>query len=149
MAICAADYAECLDSKSSPSATRSKFHTKADFAAGPSATPATTYACNPAHSYPNGASCISTQGGLRLVTASASATATGSKSYTNAYFAAGPPTTLATTYGCNPAHSYPNGASCISTQGRLTLITASASATTTAIGAWTESEEYYLPLQTS
>ena len=36
-----------------------------------------TYACNPAHSYPNGAQCVSTAGTLSLVTPSASATAPG------------------------------------------------------------------------
>lgn len=52
----------------------------------------TSYACNPAHSYPNGAKCIFTAGALSLVTPAASATS----------------------YACNPAHSYPNGAKCIS-----------------------------------
>ena len=66
----------------------------------------TTYACNPAHSYPNGASCISTAGSLTLVT----------------------PSPVPTTFACNPAHSYPNGASCISTAGSLTLVTPSQSA---------------------
>ena len=68
----------------------------------------TTFACNPAHSYPNGASCISTAGSLTLVTPAAS-----------------------TTYACNPAHSYPNGASCISTAGSLTLVTPTTAASTT------------------
>ena len=67
----------------------------------------TTYACNPAHSYPNGAKCISTAGALSLVTPAAS--------------------TTATSYACNPAHSYPNGAKCISTAGALSLITPAAS----------------------
>ena len=76
----------------------------------------TTYACNPAHSYPNGAQCISTAGSLTLVTTSASATPSG--------------------FACNPAHIYPNGASCISTAGSLTLVTpsTSASASSTSFG---------------
>lgn len=65
----------------------------------------TTYACNPAHSYPNGQSCISTNGQLSLVTPSPSASST---------------------YACNPAHSYPNGATCVSESGHLTLVTYSA-----------------------
>ncbi|KAI7173980.1 hypothetical protein KC343_g8265 [Hortaea werneckii] len=40
----------------------------------------TTYACNPAHSYPNGASCVSTNGCLSLVTPTTSASATASAS---------------------------------------------------------------------
>ncbi|THY74162.1 hypothetical protein D6C88_09180 [Aureobasidium pullulans] len=75
--------------------------------AAPSAS-SSGYACNPAHSYPNGVSCISTAGSLALVTPSASASSSG--------------------YACNPAHSYPNGASCISTAGSLALVTPSASA---------------------
>ncbi|KAK1064488.1 hypothetical protein LTR12_007057 [Friedmanniomyces endolithicus] len=87
-------------------------HTYASLAlVGNTIAQSTTFACNPAHSYPNGASCISTAGSLTLVTPSASA-----------------PTT---TFACNPAHSYPNGASCISTAGGLTLATPSVSASTT------------------
>lgn len=67
----------------------------------------TTYACNPAHQYPNGASCISTAGSLTLVT---------------------PAPVAATTYACNPAHQYP-GASCISTAGTLSLVKNNATAT--------------------
>ncbi|KAI7637619.1 hypothetical protein KC343_g606 [Hortaea werneckii] len=33
------------------------------------------------------------------------------------------PTTISMSYVCNPAHSYPNGATCISTMGSLTLYT--------------------------
>jgi hypothetical protein len=73
------------------------------------APPSTSYACNPAHSYPNGAKCISTAGALSLVTPAAS--------------------TTATSYACNPAHSYPNGAKCISTAGSLSLVTPAASTT--------------------
>ncbi|KAI6848132.1 hypothetical protein KC332_g8386 [Hortaea werneckii] len=40
----------------------------------------TTYACDPAHSYPNGASCVSTNGCLSLVTPTTSASATASAS---------------------------------------------------------------------
>ncbi|KAI7347136.1 hypothetical protein KC354_g14031 [Hortaea werneckii] len=40
----------------------------------------TTYACNPAHSYPNGASCVSTNVYLSLVTPTTSASATASAS---------------------------------------------------------------------
>ncbi|KAI7197781.1 hypothetical protein KC363_g222 [Hortaea werneckii] len=71
-----------------------------------SSKPATTsmpYVCNPAHSYPNGATCISTMGSLTLYTPV--------------------PTTSSMAYACNPAHSYPNGATCISTMGSLTLYT--------------------------
>jgi hypothetical protein len=71
------------------------------------APPSTSYACNPAHSYLNGAKCISTAGALSLVTPAAS--------------------TTATSYACNPAHSYPNGAKCISTAGSLSLVTPAAS----------------------
>jgi hypothetical protein len=71
----------------------------------------TTYACNPAHSYPNGAQCVSTNGALSLVTPTASST---------------------TTYACNPAHSYPNGAQCVSTNGALTLVTPTASSSSKA-----------------
>ena len=38
-----------------------------------------------------------------------------------------------TTYACNPAHSYPGGASCISTAGSLTLVTPPASTTYTTV----------------
>ncbi|KAK4495860.1 hypothetical protein PRZ48_013128 [Zasmidium cellare] len=62
----------------------------------------TTYACNPAHQYPGGQSCISTNGQLSLVTPAPSASST---------------------YACNPAHSYPNGATCVSESGHLTLVT--------------------------
>lgn len=75
----------------------------------------TTYACNPAHSYPGGASCISTAGSLTLVTPSSSSS------------------WAPTTYACNPAHSYPGGASCISTAGSLTLVTPTASTTYTTV----------------
>ncbi|THW69623.1 hypothetical protein D6D19_08266 [Aureobasidium pullulans] len=67
------------------------------------------YACNPAHSYPNGASCISTAGSLALVTPSASASSSG--------------------YACNPAHSYPGGAVCTQVGSTLALVTPSPSAT--------------------
>ncbi|KAI7222381.1 hypothetical protein KC333_g1138 [Hortaea werneckii] len=79
-------------SSSSPCPTSSK-----------SATTSMSYVCNPAHSYPNGATCISTRGSLTLYTPV--------------------PTTSSMTYACNPAHSYPNGATCISTMGSLTLYT--------------------------
>ncbi|THY18881.1 hypothetical protein D6D00_07906 [Aureobasidium pullulans] len=72
------------------------------------AVPSQTFGCNPAHSYPGGASCISTAGSLTLVTPSASASSSAE-------------------WGCNPAHSYPNGAKCISTAGSLSLVTPSAS----------------------
>lgn len=64
------------------------------------------YACNPAHAYPNGAQCVSTNGGLSLVTPAPSTTAAST-----------------TGFACNPAHSYPNGASCVSTNGALSLVT--------------------------
>lgn len=107
------------------------------------ASPSTTsYACNPAHSYPNGAKCISTAGALSLVTPTASTTATSyacnpAHSYpdgvkcisTAGALSLVTPTasTTPTTYACNPAHSYPNGAKCISTAGALSLVTPSAS----------------------
>lgn len=69
----------------------------------------TTYACNPAHSYPGSSSCISTKGSLTLVG----------------------PTTAAplpsTTFACNPAHSYPNSQTCIRTGTGVTLVTATPS----------------------
>lgn len=37
-----------------------------------------------------------------------------------------------TTYACNPAHSYPNGAQCVSTNGALTLVTPTASSSSKA-----------------
>ncbi|KAI7482004.1 hypothetical protein KC351_g6028 [Hortaea werneckii] len=76
--------------------------------ASPIASSSASYACNPAHSYPNGASCVSTNGALSLVT----------------------PAPSSTGYACNPAHSYPNGASCVSTNGGLSLVTPAPSSTT-------------------
>ena len=170
-----------------------------------------TYACNPAHSYPDGASCISTAGSLTLVHASASATPSSGSNCKAQYDACAfatdanqaqcaadysnclgynpfagndasstaPPAATAssgsdckaqydacayapdanqatcasnyasclgynpfasndvssatvtappsqkTTYACNPAHSYPDGVSCISTAGSLTLVSPS------------------------
>ena len=37
-----------------------------------------------------------------------------------------------TTYACNPAHSYPNGAQCVSTNGALSLVTPTASSSSKA-----------------
>lgn len=68
----------------------------------------TEYACNPAHAYPEGVQCVSTNGALSLVTPT--------------------PAPSSTAYACNPAHAYPNGASCISTNGGLSLVTPTASA---------------------
>jgi len=68
---------------------------------------ATEYGCNPAHAYPNGARCVSTNGALSLVT----------------------PAPSPTSYACNPAHVYPNGAQCVSTNGDLSLVTAAPSST--------------------
>jgi hypothetical protein len=70
------------------------------------------YACNPAHAYPNGAHCVSTDGALSLVTPAPSTTAAST-----------------TGFACNPAHSYPNGAQCISTAGALSLVTPAPSST--------------------
>jgi hypothetical protein len=70
------------------------------------------YACNPAHSYPNGAQCVSTAGTLALVTPAPSTTAAST-----------------TGFACNPAHSYPNGAQCVSTAGTLSLVTPAPSST--------------------
>ncbi|KAI7469061.1 hypothetical protein KC351_g13314 [Hortaea werneckii] len=54
---------------------------------GESSAPAetTTYACNPAHSYPNGASCVSTGGSLTLVTPTTEATAPGASKSKGGY----------------------------------------------------------------
>ncbi|THZ78727.1 hypothetical protein D6C84_08134 [Aureobasidium pullulans] len=73
----------------------------------------TSFACNPAHSYPGGVSCISTAGSLTLVSPSASATSSG--------------------YACNPAHSYPNNAVCTEVKGSLTLVTPTAWTTSTTV----------------
>jgi len=67
----------------------------------------TQYACNPAHAYPEGVQCVSTNGALSLVT----------------------PAPSSTGYACNPAHSYPNGEKCVSTKGTLSLVTPAASST--------------------
>merc|ERR1711939_875909 len=54
---------------------------------GESSAPAetTTYACNPAHSYPNGASCVSTGGSLTLVTPTSEAPAPGTSKSKGGY----------------------------------------------------------------
>merc|ERR1712230_44677 len=54
---------------------------------GESSAPAetTTYACNPAHSYPNGASCVSTGGSLTLVTPPSEAPAPGTSKSKGGY----------------------------------------------------------------
>lgn len=79
-----------------------------------SAAPAQSFACNPAHEYPEGRKCISTNGGLTLL----------------------PPTTSAAsatqTFACNPAHQYPSGVSCATVSGSLTLVVASATASASA-----------------
>ncbi|KAH0280486.1 hypothetical protein KCU91_g987, partial [Aureobasidium melanogenum] len=91
------------------------------------------YACNPAHSYPNGASCVSTNGALSLVTPVPTTTAYAcnpAHSYpggvscvsTNGALSLVTPAPAATTYACNPAHSYPGGVSCVSTNGALSLV---------------------------
>lgn len=100
----------------------------------------TTYACNPAHAYPNGAQCISTNGALSLVTPTPSSTGYAcnpAHSYpngascvsTNGALSLVTPAPISTGYACNPAHSYPNGASCVSTNGALSLITPAPSST--------------------
>jgi hypothetical protein len=92
------------------------------------------YACNPAHQYPEGVKCVSTNGALSLVTPAATSTGFAcnpAHSYPNGAHCistAGSltlvtPSAAPTTFACNPAHSYPNGASCISTAGSLTLVT--------------------------
>lgn len=81
--------------------------------ASPISSSSATYACNPAHQYPEGVQCLSTNGALSFVTPSVTATAS------------------STGYACNPAHSYPNGASCISTNGALSLVTPTAAASST------------------
>lgn len=100
----------------------------------------TTYACNPAHSYPNGAQCVSTNGALSLVTPTASSSSKACKATSKASTTAAATTTKAasttaaagTTYACNPAHSYPNGAQCVSTNGALSLVTPTASSSSKA-----------------
>ncbi|KAL1304366.1 hypothetical protein AAFC00_003369 [Neodothiora populina] len=79
------------------------------------------YACNPAHSYPNGAACASTNGALSLVT---------------------PTPAAATSYACNPAHSYPNGAACVSTNGALSLVTPAPAATSSTAYACNPAHSY-------
>ncbi|KAI7154160.1 hypothetical protein KC324_g14507, partial [Hortaea werneckii] len=98
---------------------------------GDSSAPAatTTYACNPAHSYPNGASCVSTGGSLTLVTPTSEAPAPGTSKSKGGYGGESSAPAQTTTYACNPAHSYPNGASCVSTGGSLTLVTPTTEAT--------------------
>ncbi|EME41007.1 hypothetical protein DOTSEDRAFT_74524 [Dothistroma septosporum NZE10] len=70
----------------------------------------TTYACNPAHQYPEGQQCVSTNGGLTLLPATTSGVAAAS-----------------TGFACNPAHQYPEGQQCVSTNGGLTLLPATTS----------------------
>jgi len=96
----------------------------------PVATPATTYACNPAHSYPGGASCISSGTGLTLITPTVAPTS----SAPGSAITSAPVATPATTYTCNPAHSYPGGASCISSGTGLTLVTPTVAPTPSASG---------------
>ena len=89
----------------------------------------TTYACNPAHSYPNGATCIETRGTLSLVTPTtpplvcnpAHSYPTGATCINGTLSYITP--TPTPTYACNPAHSYPNGATYIATCGSLSLVT--------------------------
>ena len=101
----------------------------------------TAYACNPAHSYPNGAQCVSTNGALSLVTPTASSSSKACKATSKASTTAAAATTTKaasttaaaeTTYACNPAHSYPNGAQCVSTNGALSLVTPTASSSSKA-----------------
>jgi hypothetical protein len=103
----------------------------------------TTYACNPAHAYPEGVQCVSTNGALTLVTPAPSTTAASASTYacnpahsypedvkcvsTNGALSLVTPAPSSTAYACNPAHSYPNGAQCVSTNGALSLATPTAS----------------------
>ncbi|CAD0087687.1 unnamed protein product [Aureobasidium vineae] len=68
-AVCASDYASCLGENpvASTGGLISSFIPYSATASS-SAAAATTYACNPAHSYPDGQQCISTNGALTLVT---------------------------------------------------------------------------------
>ena len=105
------------------------------------ATTSSAYACNPAHSYPNGQTCVSTNGAYELAYPATTAAASSSAyacnpahSYPNgqtcvstngAYELAYPTTTAApssSAYACNPAHSYPNGQSCSSSNGGYFLV---------------------------
>lgn len=120
-AACIGQYADCLGENpiASTGGIISSFIPYTATASS-SAAAATTYACNPAHSYPGGQQCVSTNGALTLVsptTAKASSAA------------------AATTYACNPAHSYPGGQQCVSTNGALTLVSTKASSTTAAAAA--------------
>jgi hypothetical protein len=103
------------------------------------------YACNPAHQYPEGVRCVSTDGRLAFVTptptpsiAARDFACNPAHQYpegvkcvsTNGALSLVTPAATSTGFACNPAHSYPNGAHCISTAGSLTLVTPSAAPTT-------------------
>lgn len=96
-------------------------------AASTAAASSTVYACNPAHSYPGGAQCVSTNGALTLVTPTASSSSKACKATKKATTTAAAASTTA--YACNPAHSYPGGAQCVSTNGALSLVTPAPSST--------------------
>jgi hypothetical protein len=83
---------------------------------------ATTYACNPAHSYPEGQQCISTNGHLTLViptatTSTATSMSTGSK------------------IACDPTHSYPHNVQCLYQDGVWSLVSAQTSLLTVTVPA--------------
>ncbi|KAF7197416.1 Vacuole-localized protein 4 [Pseudocercospora fuligena] len=80
----------------------------------------TTYACNPAHQYPEGQVCTTIDGSLTLVTKTATAPAYGATTSSAA---------TTTTYACNPAHQYPEGQVCTTIDGSLTLVTKTGTAT--------------------
>jgi len=124
-AACIGQYADCLGENpiASTGGIISSFIPYTATASS-SAAAATTYACNPAHSYPGGQQCVSTNGALTLVSPTTSKASSAA---------------AATTYACNPAHSYPGGQQCISTNGALTLVTptstkASSTSTTAVAG---------------
>ncbi|KAI4721416.1 hypothetical protein E4T48_02276 [Aureobasidium sp. EXF-10727] len=118
-AQCVSEYASCLGENpvASTGGLISSFLPYSATASS-SAAAATTYACNPAHSYPGGQQCVSSNGALTLVT-KAPSTASSSAA-------------AATTYACNPAHSYPGGQQCVSSNGALTLVTKASSTTAAA-----------------
>lgn len=109
--------------------------------AGPIAATSAAFGCNPAHSYPNGAQCVSTNGALSLVTPSPSSTSGFACNPAHKYpggaqcvstdgaLSLVTPTPSSSGFACNPAHSYPGGAKCVSTNGALSLVTAAPAST--------------------
>lgn len=84
-----------------------------------------SYACNPAHDYGNGVSCISTAGSLTLVTPAPSSSASYACQWSCKILRRASLLIRATG---NPAHQYPEGQTCTEVSGSLTLVTATPSA---------------------